>query len=251
MYDEKYLELIEEQIQEHEIIERFIRKMVSNDEPLQILEAGCGKRWPFKLEGIQHTLTGIDIDKDALEIRKNSVADLHETIEGDLYSVELEADSYDVIYCSFVLEHIKKADLVIENFVKWAKPNGIIIIKIPDPFSVQGYITRISPHWFHVFYYRFILGKKNTGKPGYGPYPTYYNPIVSRSGIHNFCNDVRNNITLEVEYGDGYFRPGRGFWKTLICIFKKGITIISFGVLTDKHTNLLYILRKKNIYNTF
>ncbi len=244
MNEERYLELIEDRREEHEMIERLIRKKASNSEPIHILEAGCGRKWPFRLERIQYILTGVDMDKDALEIRKNTLSDLHETIEGDLCSVDLDADRYDVIYCVDVLEHIKRADLVIKNFVKWAKPNGIIIIKIPDPYSVRGYVTRITPHWFHMFYYRFILGSKNAGKPGYGPYPTYYHPIVSRSGIRDFCNDGGNNIVVDAEYGDGYTRSEGDSGKTLINLFKRVINIISIGILSDKHTNLLYILHK-------
>lgn len=41
-----------------------------------------------------------------------------------------------------------------KNFVTWVKPNGIIIIKIPDPYSVRGFVTRNTPFWFHVLYYR-------------------------------------------------------------------------------------------------
>lgn len=243
---ERYFELIEDSKQEHEIIERLIRKKASNSEPIHILEAGCGRRWPFRLEGIQYNLTCVDMDKDALEVRENTLSDLHETIEGDLCSIDLGADRYDVIYSSFVLEHIKRADLVMKNFVRWAKPNGIIIIKVPDANSVGGYITRITPHWFHIFYYRFILGNKDAGTPGYGPYPTYYHSIISRSGMRDFCNDRNNNIVLDVEYRSGFFRPGRGAMKILIHIIERVINIISLGSLSIKHSRLLYILRKKN-----
>lgn len=182
MNKERHLEIIEDRKQEIEMIESLIRKEDSHNEPVRILEAGCGRRWPFKMEGIQHILTGVDMDKAALEIRKNTLGDLHETVEGDLCSVDLGADRYDVIYCSFVLEHVKRADVVMKNFVKWIKPNGIIIIKIPDPYSVQGYITRITPYWFHVFYYRFILGHKTAGKPGYAPsfFISYVNKTSNR-----------------------------------------------------------------------
>ena len=244
MNKKRHLELIEDCKQEYEMIESLIRNMASNSEPIHILEAGCGRQWPFRLEGIQYILTGVDMDKDALEIRKNTLSDLHETIEGDLCSVDLGTDRYDVIYSSFVIEHIQRADVVMKNFIKWTKPNGIIIIRIPDSYSVGGYITRITPYWFHIFYYRF-LGKKDVGKPGCGPYPTYYHSIVSRSGIRDFCNDRGNSIVLDSEFGAGYFRPGRGAKKTLIHIFKKVINIISIGLLSDKHTNLLYIIRKK------
>ncbi len=73
------------------------------------------------------------------------MSDFRESIEGDL-----GVDRFDVIYCSYVLEHIENADVVLNRFVKWIKPNGIIIIKVLDPDSVHGYITRITPHWFHL-----------------------------------------------------------------------------------------------------
>jgi len=244
MIKKKKLNLINNQKQEIKIIENFIREKASSDKPLNILEAGCGTSWPFNLDRIQYILTGVDMDKRALEIRKNTLDDLNETIEGDLCSIKLGKNTYDVIYCSFVLEHIKNADKVMRNFVKWLKPDGIIIIKIPDPYSVHGYITRITPHWFHVFYYRFILGKKDAGKPGHNPYPTHYHSIVSRKGIRKFCNDMNSSIELIAEYGDEYYRPGKGIVKVLLSVIKKVISIISLGKLSSKHTNLLYVLRK-------
>jgi hypothetical protein len=37
----------------------------------------------------------------------------------------------------------------------------------------QGVITKFTPHWFHVAVYRYWLGNKNAGKPGYAPFPTF------------------------------------------------------------------------------
>lgn len=246
MRDGRHLELIDSQRQEDELIEKFIRDMSDGCRPLDILEAGCGREWPFQLDDVDHVLTGIDRDRAALDIRKNTVADLDESIEGDLCFIDLPANRYDVIYCSFVLEHIEQADLVIENFVKWVKPNGLIIIKIPDPYSVYGFITRTTPHWFHVFFYRFFLESTTAGKPGYPPYPTYYNPIVSRRGIRKFCENSSNKLTLDAEYGDGFLRPGTGAKKILIHAIKKIFNLLSLGTLSDRHTNLLYLLRKGN-----
>jgi SAM-dependent methyltransferase len=246
MNKEGKLKIIASREQHHEFIENRIISQASHRESLNILEAGCGRRWPYNLEGIKYTLTGVDVDKEALEARKNIVSDLHEAIEGDLCTVDLGVEVYDVIYCSYVLEHVEKADVVIKNFVKWIKPDGIIIILIPDPNSVQGFVTRITPHWFHVFYHRFFLGKKNAGKPGFGPYATYYHPVVSRSGMRDFCNDENNRIEILEEYADGFIKPGRSGAKTILRILKRAINIISLGKLSDKHTNLLFVIRKKN-----
>ena len=245
MHRDERLRLLEDPKQENELLEQLIRRQALNGEPVYILEAGCGKCWPFKLDGIRYHLTGIDMDRAALEMRRNTLSDLHETIVGDLCSVDLAPDRYDVIYCSFVLEHVERADLVMKNFVKWAKPNALIIIRVPDPRSVQGYVTRITPHWFHVLFYRLVLGKKNAGKPGYCPYPTYYHPIISRRGMRDFCMDEKNSIVFEAEYGDGYIRPGQGIFRALIHVIKRTASIVSLGYLSCRHTNLVYILRKK------
>ena len=250
------LKLVADWNQENEIIEGLIRdqcvrrEVNSGVDPqptisrhVSILEAGCGRSWPFHLNDIDCFVTGIDTDPEALKARKYT---LDRSIEGDIVSADFEADSFDVVYCSFVLEHIERADLAMKNFCKWIRPNGLIIIRIPDPHSVQGFLTRKTPHWFHLFYYRVIEGIKEAGKPGYGPYPTFYNPIVSRQGIRDYCGVAGNLIKLESEYGDGYVRQGRGPMKPLIHLFKKVVSIVSGGVLNADHTNLLYILRKRS-----
>ena len=56
MNDGRYLQLIEDQRQEDEMIEKLIREKASNSQPLHILEAGCEREWPFKLDGIEHIL---------------------------------------------------------------------------------------------------------------------------------------------------------------------------------------------------
>jgi 2-polyprenyl-3-methyl-5-hydroxy-6-metoxy-1,4-benzoquinol methylase len=87
---------------------------------LNILEAGCGRRWPFDLAGTEYRLTGVDLDQAALEIRKTRERDLHEAIHGDLRTVALPAGAYDVIYNSYVLEHVDGAEQVLRNFLLWA-----------------------------------------------------------------------------------------------------------------------------------
>ena len=69
---------------------------------LRILEAGCGRSWPLKLSR-PYQLTGIDMDQAALSARK----DLNSAVVGDLRTAEFAERSFDVIYSSYVLEHIR------------------------------------------------------------------------------------------------------------------------------------------------
>lgn len=230
------------------LIEECIRQKCDAGASLQILEAGCGQRWELRLEGVQYTLTGVDLDKAALDIRKDVVKDLDHIIQGDLLYVDLEGKKYDVIYCAFVLEHVQGAEKVLRRFMSWLKPNGLLIIRIPDPDSVQGFVTRISPHWVHVFYYRYILGKVGAGTPGHAPYRTFYDPVVSRAGIREFCR--QNGLVIRAERGNSYWRPGRGLVQTAIILFKKLVSCLSWGVLSWRYTDLLYILQSEENIRT-
>lgn len=237
------LDLINSWTQEIEIMESHIRQKAVSGAPLHILEAGCGRNWMLKLEGIRYVLTGVDLDRAALEVRKTTLKDLDEIFEGDLRYVDLGENRFDVIYNSFVLEHIEGAEVALRNFVKWLKPDGLIIIRIPDPNCVYGFITRISPHWFHVFYYRRIFGYQDAGKPGHAPYRAYYDPVVSRKGIRRFCQE--NNLTIEAEYGEGYLKVGSGITQVLINLFTRMAHVLSLGFLSFQHTGLLYVLHKE------
>jgi SAM-dependent methyltransferase len=228
--------------EENKLIENYIKSKVVPGIPLRILEAGCGRKWPLNLEGVQYVLTGVDLDKNALEIRKNVKCDLHEAIEGDLRSVNLGENTFDVIYNSFVLEHIKEADIVLENFSKWLRSGGLLIVRIPDPHSVRGFLTRATPHGFHMFYYRYILRSPNAGKPGYGPYVTFYHPVVSRKGIYEFCK--KHHFVVKEEYKDSYYNYGGGLTGLLTKVFIRGVAMLSLGKLIARHTYLFYILEK-------
>ena len=129
------------------------------DGPLEILEAGCGHRWTLDLEGVDYRLTGIDLDACAMESRLATEGDLDDAIVADL-SVPgtIEEGRYDVIFSSYVLEHIQDAEIALDNMVNGLKPGGILLLRIPDRDSVQGWTVRHTPFSVHVAYYRYVVG---------------------------------------------------------------------------------------------
>jgi len=237
------LKLFKSWSQEVALLEKYVKEKSTSESVLNILEAGCGREWPLNLAGTKYTLTGIDMDDVALNHRKTVVNDLDETIIGDLRDIDLEENKYDLIYNSFVLEHIDNAELVLNKFFSWLKLGGILILKIPDRNSVFGFTTRATPHWFHVFF-RKILGHKNAGRLGYGPYPTIYDSIVSRKGIHEYCQ--RNSHIIKEEYGCGLFFNRPGYISFLMRLYSRIMGILSFGQLSSKHNNLTYIIEKNS-----
>ncbi|MFZ0184826.1 MAG: class I SAM-dependent methyltransferase, partial [Nitrosotalea sp.] len=78
-----------------DIIAKYM-KLQGKGRKIDILEAGCGRMWEFTGLGISYKLTGVDADKDALEFRKNEQKDLDEAILGDLRTVDLPQNSFDI-----------------------------------------------------------------------------------------------------------------------------------------------------------
>src|SRR5690606_22463841 len=87
------------------------------------------------------------------------------------------------------LEHIDEADLALQRMIDWLAPGGLLVLRVPDPETFRGFVTRVTPHWFHVAYYRWIKGKKNAGKPGHGPYKTVFHPVIWRDRLERFTRD--------------------------------------------------------------
>lgn len=210
---------------------------------LSILEAGCGQRWTVDLTGVDFTLTGVDLDAEALELRRNKRRDLDVPIVGDLCSVQLPEASFDVVYSAFVLEHVRQADVALQNFVRWLRPGGLMILRLPERKAVRAFLTRALPHKVHVWHYRYVLGNKQAGQPGHAPYPTYHHPVIDRERLCRFLGE--RGVQCLNTYGDGFVREGRGRLQKLVIrgIFKT-VSALSLGTLTADHRDLLYLAAK-------
>jgi SAM-dependent methyltransferase len=206
---------------------------------LEILEAGCGRKWPLLLDGVTYRLTGVDLDPHSLEHRKNGERDLHEAILGDLREVSFPDGRFDVIYSSFVLEHIVGAEGVLDRFGRWLKDGGLLLLVIPDRDSVWGFVARVTPFWFHVFFKRYVQGHRDAGKPGHAPYPTVHDPVVSRKGLRRYCRD--HGLTMRHECGR-QFRPKR--FGALVRVTIAALHVLSLGALAKDHSDLVLVLQK-------
>ena len=120
-------------------------------------------------------VTVVDIDED--QIRNNDYA--QETILGDIQTHRFASDSFDLVICYNVIEHVPDVEAALLGFCGSLKQDGMILIGAPNPRSLSGVVTKYSPHWFHVWFYRHIRGDKNAGQPGCAPFPTHFHPLVS------------------------------------------------------------------------
>lgn len=209
---------------------------------LSILEAGCGTRWPLDLTGLDYTLTGVDLDLEAIELRKTVEHDLDFAVQGDLCTIDLPAESYDVVYSAFVLEHVPRADLALENMVKWLRPGGLLILRLPERDSVPGFYARVLPFWTHVWVYRHLYGKPLAGQPGHAPYPTFYHPVIGRRRLRGFLE--ARGMKMAGYYGHAEKSPIKGFFGVLQFTVFRLTELLSFGRLTWRYEDAVYIAVK-------
>ena len=116
-----------------------------------------------------------------------------------------------------------------------------MILRFPDRQSAYGFMTRLTPFWFHVFFKKVMMGDPNAGKPGFAPYRVYYDRIVSRKGMKEFCD--RNKLTIKEEWG----HPYPMYWDSHPALLKlacRTVYALSLGTLAHGHNNLTYILEK-------
>jgi SAM-dependent methyltransferase len=132
---------------------------------LRIYEAGGG--WvsclPSDVLKGGH-VTVVDIDE--AQLQRNKYA--KEKILGDIQTREFAPGSFDLIVCYNVIEHLNAPDRAIDRFYRALTPGGLLFIAAPNPESLSGWITKITPHWFNVQFYRWILGYKDAGQPACG-----------------------------------------------------------------------------------
>jgi SAM-dependent methyltransferase len=210
--------------------------------PLRVLEVGCGRRWSVDVSGIDVRITGIDLDEAALAHRRDVVGDLDEAIHGDVRSVPLIRDAYDVAYSSFVLEHVEDAESVLDGMVGALREDGLLIVRVPDKHTVFGFLSRMLPFWVHVLWKRWVEGNKNAGQPGHDPYPVVYDDVVSRRGLHDYAR--RHQLLLLAEAGTNPHIASMGRLAPAGMAVQRLMAMLSFGRLAGTHNNLTVVIRK-------
>ncbi len=122
---------------------------LSDNPSPRVLDAGCGGMRQFRLSAGAHVV-GIDIAADQLE--NNSA--VQERIVGDIQTFPLAPQSFDIVICWDVLEHVPRPRAALQNLRQAVAPGGLLVLAGPNLLSLKGLVTRITPYWFHRAYYR-------------------------------------------------------------------------------------------------
>ncbi len=230
-------------------VQALVDQKMAEGRQVRVLEGGAGSRSHIRLDG-NVFVVGIDISKEQLD--RND--ELDEKIHGDLEIYPLPPSSFDIIFCWDVIEHLKHPEKALQNFLQSAREGGLIVLGAPVVTSLKGTITKYTPHWFHVMIYRYLLGAKNAGKPGYGPFPTYLRYSISPVALRRFAR--RNGLAVEymVVYEEQMQVKFRRNHRSIDVAYRMAgpvLKTLSFGKIDPSVTDFTVVLRKtpKAVYH--
>jgi len=212
---------------------------------LSIYEAGGGSTSFLPLDVLRRArVTVVDIDED--QIRNNDYA--QEAILGDVQIHRFAPGSFDLVICYNVIEHLPDVEAALSRFCESLKQGGLMFIGAPNPNSLSGVVTKYSPHWFHVWFYRHIRGQREAGQAGHAPFPTFFHPLVTLSNLENFASTHALQMIYRKQYESPRY-PEMRARKPVLAALLDGVACVMNFLLPDnvdvRRGDYHVILRKR------
>jgi ubiquinone/menaquinone biosynthesis C-methylase UbiE len=127
------------------LIERFFTSFIEEIRlaaPKSILDVGCGEGFTLerlRKQKIGEKLEGVDFLKTAIEIGRK----LHPKVtlkEGTIYALPYKANSFDLVICSEVLEHLEHPDKALEELHRVTKKYVALSVPNEPTFMVSNFL---------------------------------------------------------------------------------------------------------------
>ncbi|MBV8925534.1 MAG: class I SAM-dependent methyltransferase [Bradyrhizobium sp.] len=194
-----------------------------------IYEAGGGSTCFLPPDVLSRAhVTVVDIDE--AQLRNNDYA--QQSILGDIQTYRFAPNSFDLVTCYNVIEHLPDVEAALTGFFQALKPGGLLLIAAPNPRSLSGVVTKYTPHWFHVWFYRHVRGSKQAGLPGEAPFPTFFHPLVAPAELQSFAEARGMRVIYRREHESPRFPEMRArvpLLADLIDVFAAAVNLFARG----------------------
>lgn len=160
-----------------------------------MLEAGCGSTSHLDL-GRAAYVVGLDISPS--QLARNVI--VTERIVGDLQRHPLPPASFDIAVCWDVLEHLDDPPEAIANMARALRPGGLLVLAVPNVWSLKGMVTKLTPFWVHVAFYRYALGDRRASAGGGGQFPTRLRLSVAPARLRALGAALGLHVRFELTY---------------------------------------------------
>jgi 2-polyprenyl-3-methyl-5-hydroxy-6-metoxy-1,4-benzoquinol methylase len=120
-----------------------LTSMIKDLSPNTILDAGCGEGFTMnklKENGLGNKIEGIEYEKDAIAFGKKLFPNLI-IRQGSIYELPYEDNSFDLVICTEVLEHLEEPEKAFREMLRVTKK--YLMISTPnEPFFMLSNFLR-------------------------------------------------------------------------------------------------------------
>ncbi|MBU1087968.1 MAG: class I SAM-dependent methyltransferase [Candidatus Omnitrophica bacterium] len=135
------------------LIEKFYQNLlqiIGSLKPEIILDAGCGEGFTLarlKKESIGKHLEGIDSSLNAISLGKKNYPSLS-LKQSDIYNLPYNDNSFDLVICSEVLEHLEHPAKALAEIVRVSKKYCILSVPNEPIFMISNFLRgKNLPRW--------------------------------------------------------------------------------------------------------
>ena len=149
LYDKIFTDIKKSSLEITGIIEHTIKRI---DDPfpkddIKFLDAGCGTGITASIIGKIYPITCLDKSNDMLQVAKTRQSNGMKLLEGDIKDRSMfEANTFShILSLYFTIYYFQNIDHIFENFSKWVKPNGFVVIHLVDKKAFDPVANPASP----------------------------------------------------------------------------------------------------------
>ena len=128
-----------------------------------LLDAGCGTESRITAQGKCKLVVGIDREPPTSATHGVDVR-----VIGDLSHLPFRENTFDVITCFEVVEHLEDPEACFREFYRACKSDGLVIVVTPNLWYYEALVIKVTPYWFHKWFIHVILAGSGD------PCPTKY-----------------------------------------------------------------------------
>lgn len=115
----------------------------------RVLDAGCGTGYGCRLLALggAREVIGVDIARSVLEAVASDMPQSVRLQAGDVRRLDFDDDSFDLVVCFEVIEHVEDPFSVLDEIVRVLSPGGLLFVSSPN----RGVYPPGNPHHLHEF----------------------------------------------------------------------------------------------------
>jgi 2-polyprenyl-3-methyl-5-hydroxy-6-metoxy-1,4-benzoquinol methylase len=115
----------------------------------RVLDAGCGVGYGAGLlkQAGAAEVVAVDLSEAVIEVARGEVPEGVICAVADLHTLDYPDDSFDLVVCFEVIEHVDEQDRVLDQLARVLRPDGLLLISSPN----RGNYVPGNPHHRHEY----------------------------------------------------------------------------------------------------